>query len=99
MNVSHIVSVLVRRGQCVLYLNTTAVNYRILDEEARDGQPTSKNPTTSDVGHRTDSGIDIDTNEGGGGYVNPVTGERGGPTGLEPTRYGDWERKGRVSDF
>jgi hypothetical protein len=19
--------------------------------------------------------------------------------GLEPTRYGDWERKGRVSDF
>lgn len=34
-----------------------------------------------------------------GEYVNPVTGERGGPRGLEPTRYGDWERKGRVSDF
>ena len=25
--------------------------------------------------------------------------EVGGPTGLEPTRYGDWERGGRVSDF
>ena len=25
--------------------------------------------------------------------------EIGGPSGLEPTRYGDWERKGRVSDF
>ncbi len=25
--------------------------------------------------------------------------EVGGPTGPEPTRYGDWERKGRVSDF
>jgi len=25
--------------------------------------------------------------------------EIGGPTGLEPTRYGDWERNGRVSDF
>ncbi len=25
--------------------------------------------------------------------------EIGGPTGPEPTRYGDWERKGRVSDF
>ncbi|MBN9543314.1 MAG: DUF1674 domain-containing protein [Alphaproteobacteria bacterium] len=25
--------------------------------------------------------------------------EFGGPSGLEPTRYGDWERKGRVSDF
>lgn len=22
-----------------------------------------------------------------------------GPKGAEPTRYGDWERKGRVSDF
>jgi homeobox protein ESX1 len=25
--------------------------------------------------------------------------EIGGPTGPEPTRYGDWERNGRVSDF
>lgn len=25
--------------------------------------------------------------------------EIGGPVGPEPTRYGDWERKGRVSDF
>ncbi|HPI62726.1 MAG TPA: DUF1674 domain-containing protein [Alphaproteobacteria bacterium] len=25
--------------------------------------------------------------------------ETGGPTGLEPTRYGDWEKKGRCYDF
>ena len=25
--------------------------------------------------------------------------EFGGPKGLEPTRYGDWEVNGRVSDF
>jgi hypothetical protein len=25
--------------------------------------------------------------------------EVGGPSGPEPTRLGDWERKGRVSDF
>ncbi len=25
--------------------------------------------------------------------------EDGGPAGPEPTRYNDWERKGRVSDF
>ncbi|XP_071964568.1 succinate dehydrogenase assembly factor 4, mitochondrial-like [Antedon mediterranea] len=31
--------------------------------------------------------------------VNPITGERGGPKGPEPTRYGDWERKGRCVDF
>jgi|TARA_B110000263_G_scaffold44131_1_gene36077 hypothetical protein len=25
--------------------------------------------------------------------------ETGGPKGLEPTRYGDWERDGRCVDF
>ncbi len=25
--------------------------------------------------------------------------EHGGPRGPEPTRYGDWERKGRCIDF
>ena len=25
--------------------------------------------------------------------------ETGGPKGPEPTRYGDWERKGRCVDF
>lgn len=30
--------------------------------------------------------------------VQPV-GEIGGPTGPEPTRFGDWEFKGRCSDF
>ncbi len=28
----------------------------------------------------------------------PTT-ETGGPQGLEPTRYGDWERAGRCVDF
>ncbi len=28
-----------------------------------------------------------------------VTDEVGGPEGPEPTRYGDWERKGRCIDF
>ncbi|XP_049867226.1 succinate dehydrogenase assembly factor 4, mitochondrial-like [Pectinophora gossypiella] len=31
--------------------------------------------------------------------VNPHTGEVGGPKGPEPTRYGDWERKGICVDF
>ena len=25
--------------------------------------------------------------------------EMGGPNGLEPTRYGDWENNGRCTDF
>lgn len=35
--------------------------------------------------------------------IDPKTGEWGGPTkgGVmpEPTRFGDWERKGRCTDF
>ncbi|XP_062345757.1 succinate dehydrogenase assembly factor 4, mitochondrial isoform X2 [Cinclus cinclus] len=31
--------------------------------------------------------------------INPTTKERGGPRGPEPTRFGDWERKGRCIDF
>ena len=31
--------------------------------------------------------------------INKKTKEIGGPKGLEPTRYGDWERKGICYDF
>jgi len=31
--------------------------------------------------------------------ANPATKEINGPKGLEPTRYGDWERNGRCIDF
>jgi len=30
---------------------------------------------------------------------HPLPPERGGLKGLEPTRYGDWEKKGLISDF
>ncbi|KAI9341919.1 hypothetical protein BDR26DRAFT_836660 [Obelidium mucronatum] len=33
------------------------------------------------------------------GDKNPKTGEVNGPKGPEPTRYGDWEKNGRVYDF
>ena len=33
-------------------------------------------------------------------HAQPTAGEEiGGPQGPEPTRYGDWERKGRCIDF
>jgi hypothetical protein len=31
--------------------------------------------------------------------IRALTGEAGGPEGPEPTRYGDWERKGVAVDF
>ncbi len=33
------------------------------------------------------------------GVKPPRTREFGGPAGPEPTRYGDWEKDGRCSDF
>jgi hypothetical protein len=35
---------------------------------------------------------------GGRGPTQPA-GEVDGPKGLEPTRFGDWEKNGRCSDF
>ncbi|KAK1324429.1 hypothetical protein QJS10_CPA01g02155 [Acorus calamus] len=40
-----------------------------------------------------------DEEEEDGEFVNKETGEVGGPRGLEPTRYGDWEKSGRCYDF
>lgn len=31
--------------------------------------------------------------------TTPAESEIGGPKGPEPTRFGDWERAGRCSDF
>lgn len=35
----------------------------------------------------------------GDGAARRLPPEVGGPRGPEPTRYGDWERKGIASDF
>ncbi|KAK6925986.1 Succinate dehydrogenase assembly factor 4 [Dillenia turbinata] len=46
-----------------------------------------------------DEGNEDDGDDGESVHVNKETGEVGGPKGPEPTRYGDWERAGRCSDF
>uniref|UniRef100_F6PTG1 Succinate dehydrogenase assembly factor 4, mitochondrial n=1 Tax=Ornithorhynchus anatinus TaxID=9258 RepID=F6PTG1_ORNAN len=46
-----------------------------------------------------DSNLEQEPVERFPGDVNPITKEKGGPKGPEPTRYGDWERKGRCVDF
>jgi len=40
-----------------------------------------------------------DTDEGQGAGRNEPKREIGGADGPEPTRYGDWERNGRCTDF
>jgi hypothetical protein len=32
-------------------------------------------------------------------HAEPLAKELGGPKGPEPTRFGDWEKKGITSDF
>ena len=53
------------------------------------GQPETANDAP-DNAQQTPADVDA-------GGPKPV--EIGGPSGLEPTRYGDWERKGRCVDF
>lgn len=51
---------------------------------------------------KTDADIDIpetSDDESAGKASDAVPREVNGPKGPEPTRYGDWEQKGRCSDF
>ena len=48
-----------------------------------------------------DMGSDLPDDSGKPGQVSSreIEDEIGGPSGLEPTRFGDWEVNGRCSDF
>ncbi|CAD5209439.1 unnamed protein product [Bursaphelenchus xylophilus] len=64
------------------------------------GKPRDLGKSPAKKVNRTPVGVLEDESEPQRGQVqNQQTGEIGGPRGPEPTRYGDWERKGRVSDF
>lgn len=65
--------------------------------ERREGEEAA---VTGAKGGEAGAGKEEDAGEDDGGeQVNKATGEIGGPRGPEPTRYGDWERGGRCSDF
>ena len=46
-------------------------------------------------GNAADAAKDATTRSDGSDMPREIN----GPKGLEPTRYGDWEQKGRCSDF
>lgn len=67
---------------------------------------TKESPASNDkdkILKQTEDEKKLDSKDGenndGDEFVNKVTGEVGGPRGPEPTRYGDWEKNGRCSDF
>ena len=67
---------------------------------------TAKNPTGQTAGKTPRSTPDADARSGPAPAKKKKPGpkavdvrETGGPKGPDPTRYGDWERKGRCVDF
>ncbi|MEQ9326631.1 MAG: DUF1674 domain-containing protein [Rhodospirillales bacterium] len=56
------------------------------------GKPETEQPDTA----TPEAGVD-ETAKAGKPGAAPA--EVGGPKGPEPTRYGDWEQKGRCTDF
>ena len=59
-----------------------------------------KNILTEQTTEDKESNNKIDKNN----KINQINSEKqaieiGGPKGLEPTRYGDWEKRGRCIDF
>jgi len=57
-------------------------------EEKSSDNPTSEKDSNSDSVSQKDQSIEASSPK-----------EIGGPKGPNPTRYGDWERKGRCVDF
>lgn len=73
----------------------TDIKANIVTGNNRTGNKRTGNNVTGVDG---DAGIDnTPADPSKGGSNAPV--ELNGPKGPEPTRYGDWEQKGRCSDF
>ena len=58
-----------------------------------------KKISAAETAENKESADSVDNNE-----INQTSSEKqvkeiGGPKGLEPTRYGDWEKRGRCIDF
>lgn len=58
-----------------------------------------KEATTTKIVEERENVDNDDDEDDDGVHMNKETGEIGGPRGPEPTRYGDWEKGGRCSDF
>ena len=64
--------------------------------DPREPEPDPAGPASSSPDPSSDSDRVVSSAEPS---ATPESREIGGPKGLEPTRYGDWERNGRCIDF
>ncbi|MGE5477767.1 MAG: DUF1674 domain-containing protein [Bacteroidales bacterium] len=53
----------------------------------------------SDEAKKTDTAAQVADTAKPAPAAKPPADEIGGPEGAEPTRFGDWEKSGRCSDF
>ncbi len=88
-----------QRTACVLFLTAWMGIYLIMERDKKNTFNNVREPAvkTSRFGEAV-SGHDIkgsatDSSE------QKMPAEINGPRGPEPTRYGDWEQKGRCTDF
>jgi len=58
-----------------------------------------KNISAAQTAENNESAVNADNNKINQTNSEKQTKEIGGPKGLEPTRYGDWEKRGRCIDF
>jgi len=66
-------------------------------EPATNPQHQKSDTATITTATKPNKSVPTTTNQKASESEPPV--EHGGPKGLEPTRYGDWERNGRCTDF
>ncbi|RED48123.1 DUF1674 domain-containing protein [Aestuariispira insulae] len=78
---------------------------RSTDGKAPEAEPAQDQPTPEAKGHDSRSLAEEKADLAGEKWRKMAEAngeidiEIGGPKGLEPTRYGDWERAGRCVDF
>ena len=58
-----------------------------------------KKISAAETAENKESADSVDNNEINQTISEKQVKEIGGPKGLEPTRYGDWEKRGRCIDF
>ena len=87
----------------LFYCSRLSVNYGLAERKFSQSFESDKNNDTGSKTKETSTTkISSDNQNPFAAFpndTNPKTGEKGGPRGPEPTRYGDWERKGRCIDF
>lgn len=82
-----------------IQLTAPSISRRHITPKDLHGETAINEEGNFDVTFSDEWSVDVEEEDDNTPYRNPETGEIGGRRGPEPTRYGDWEKNGRISDF